>query len=133
MHTPSNINTATETDHKTAEPTLVVIMVTTTARFPLGHVFATPGAVALLEDKNVSASALLNRHLHGDWGDVGAEDAAQNEFAVSRRLRLMSVYRLLDAERLAAMPESQRAAAPTVWVITEADRSSTTLLLPKEY
>lgn len=110
-----------------------VLIITHAARFLPGTVVATPGALALLEATGFSAAALLNRHLHGDWGDCCADDAAENEFAVTRRLRLMSVYRLIDPVKLADTPRAKRSDLPTVWIITEADRSVTTLLLPEDY
>lgn len=91
----------------------------TGARFRLGQIVATPGALDALDAAGVSAGALLSRHVIGDWGDIPAEDAEENEFSVGRRLRLLSAYTLPNKVR--------------VWVITEADRSVTTLLLPDEY
>ena len=110
-----------------------VLIVTHTARFLPGAVVATPGALALLEETGFSAVALLSRHLHGDWGDCCADDAATNEFAVTQQVRLMSVYRLVDPVKLANTPSDKRSDLPTIWIITEADRSVTTLLLPSEY
>lgn len=114
-------------------PPRPVVVLTNAARFALGRIAATPGALALLERQGFSAAALLARHAHGDWGDVCAEDRATNELALAQGMRLMSVYRLVDAEKLAAMPVPQRARLPTVWIITEWDRSYTTLLRPDEY
>lgn len=87
-------------------------------RFTLGQVTATPAVFEHLQSKGIAASELLQRHVRGDWGDMPPEDVAENEFAVDRRLRLFSSYMVAD-ER--------------VWVITEADRSVTTLLFPHEY
>jgi hypothetical protein len=91
---------------------------TKTICFPLGHIVATPGALELLDRMAVNASELLQRHQRGDWGDVPPEDAAENEFAIVNGLRILSSYSLGEDR---------------VWVITEADRSATTLLLPQEY
>lgn len=102
-------------------------------RFALGQMVATPGALALLEQTGFSALALVSRHVHGDWGDCCAEDKATNELSVRQCMRVMSVYRLVDAERLLQTPQDKRSSLPTVWVITEADRSVTTLLLPEDY
>ena len=102
-------------------------------RFALGQMVATPGALALLEQTGFSALALVSRHVHGDWGDCCDEDKATNEAAVRQRMRVMSVYRLVDAETLLQTPQDKRSSLPTVWVITEADRSVTTLLLPEDY
>ena len=85
---------------------------------PLGQLVATPHALALLEKANLSTFTIFARHERGDWGDVDIEDAMANEQALIDDGRLMSVYKLEIG---------------TVWVITEADRSATTLLLPEEY
>ncbi|KJA08942.1 type I restriction-modification system methyltransferase subunit, partial [Acidovorax temperans] len=68
-----------------------------------------------------------------DWGDLCDEDRSENDYAVTRRLRILSCYRLVDAERLAATPRDKRSSLPALWIITEADRSVTTLLRPDEY
>ena len=114
-------------------PTTPTIIYSNTARFPLGQIVATPGALELLQETGFSAAALISRHVHGDWGDLCEEDRAENEFAVSRRLRIMSCYRLVDAERLAATPLEKRSGLPTLWIISEADRSVTTALRPCDY
>lgn len=87
--------------------------------FPFGQIVATPGALALLEKANKSPVEFLSRHLRGDWGDLCQEDKAENELSLKYGYRLMSSYPVSDTENL--------------WVITEADRSVTTLLLPEEY
>ncbi len=94
-------------------------METTTAKFNMGSVFATPGALAAFEEADDSSLPFLMRHASGDWGDVCNEDRSENEFALDRQLRLFSVYHLSDGTK--------------IWVITEADRSVTTILLPSEY
>ena len=114
-------------------PTTPTIIYSNTARFPLGQIVATPGALELLQETGFSAAALISRHVHGDWGDLCDEDRSENEFAVTRRLRILSCYRLVDAARLAGTPTDKRSSLPTVWIITEADRSVTTLLRPDEY
>ena len=114
-------------------PTTPTIIYSNTARFPLGQIVATPGALELLQETGFSAAALVSRHVHGDWGDLCDEDRAENDFAVTRRLRILSCYRLVDAARLAATPTDKRSSLPTLWIITEADRSVTTLLLPSDY
>ncbi len=88
-------------------------------RFGLGVVVATPGALEVLKRVEVSPTELLERHASGDWGDVPPEDARENEYALNRGFRVLSSYPLPGGER--------------VWIITEADRSATTLLLPSEY
>ena len=87
--------------------------------FPLGQTVATPGALAALEWVGVVAEALLDRHVRGDWGDLGEDDWQRNAQALTSGERLLSAYVLPDAIR--------------VWIITEADRSATTLLLPSDY
>jgi hypothetical protein len=89
------------------------------ALFPLGHLVATPGAIDLLRSAGEDLlPALLERHRSGDWGDVPPEDARENEFSLRHGFRIVSSYRVAG-ERL--------------WIITERDRSVTTLLLPSEY
>lgn len=85
----------------------------------LGRVVATPAALAALLLAKTSPTSLLVRHATGDWGDVDREDGAANDQAVIDGARVLSVYTLGTGE--------------TVWIITEADRSVTTILLPSDY
>jgi len=87
--------------------------------FPLGRVVATPGALGTLEAADESPADLLNRHVRGDWGDLDDEDKAANEAALRDGSRIFSAYVLSSGEK--------------IWVISEADRSSTCLLRPDEY
>jgi hypothetical protein len=87
--------------------------------FPLGQVYATPGALDALQKSGQSFIGFLCRHLRGDWGEVCKEDWELNDQAVGNGTRLLSAYRTSQNERL--------------WIITEADRSATTILLPDEY
>ena len=87
--------------------------------FALGNVVATPGALDLLDRSATNAVELLLRHQSGDWGNVPPDDAKENLRAILYGGRLLSSYTLNDNEKL--------------WIITEADRSVTTLLLPQEY
>ena len=87
--------------------------------FPAGQIVATPGALALLEQANRSPLEFLSRHLRGDWGDLCPEDKTENELSLKHVFRLLSSYPVTEIEKL--------------WIITEADRSVTTLLLPAEY
>ena len=87
--------------------------------FPLGRILATPGALRALQTANADPLHYLVRHAAGDWGALDAEDRAANERALCTGERLLSAYQLADGQRL--------------WVITEADRSATTILLPDEY
>jgi hypothetical protein len=111
----------------------VITIMTNAARFELGQVVATPAAIALLKETGFSAAMLIARHLHGDFGDICAEDAAENEISIKHGFRIMSVYRLVPPETLKTMPAAKRTDLPTIWLITDADRSSTCLLLPSEY
>lgn len=97
-------------------------------RFQLGRCLITPGASEALARIHTEPIALLQRHVCGDWGEVDPEDASANEHALRRGLRLLSVYRLPSSDQPASAEDTV-----TVWVITEADRSATTLLLPEEY
>jgi hypothetical protein len=94
-------------------------MEATTTKFSTGSLFATPGALAAFEEADDSPLPILVRHASGDWGDVCAEDHRENQFALDKMLRILSVYHLSDGTR--------------IWIITEADRSATTILLPSEY
>jgi hypothetical protein len=94
-------------------------MEATQAKFSMGLVFATPGALAAFEEADESSLVFLMRHASGDWGDVCSEDRQANEFALENKLRLFSVYHLEDGTK--------------IWIITEAERSVTTILLPSEY
>jgi len=85
----------------------------------LGQVVATPGALEALEAVGVHTGVLLNRHMRGDWGDICADDRRLNDQAAQQGERLLSAYRLPSGTK--------------VWIVTEWDRSSTTLLLPDEY
>jgi hypothetical protein len=87
--------------------------------FPLGKVFLTVGAREALSESNQQPFDYLERHQQGDWGIVGDEDAIENEFSLYNGFRLLSAYRTSQDVKL--------------WVITETDRSSTTVLLPSEY
>ncbi len=89
------------------------------AKFPVGRVVATPGALAALEQAGQNPIEFLDRHVTGDWGEVGQEDWAENEFSLREGFRLLSAYSTKDGEKL--------------WIITERDRSVTTILLPREY
>lgn len=87
--------------------------------FVPGEIVSTPGALAVLKEHDCLPIRLLARHLCGDWGCIDAEDAAANEEALRCGDRLLSSYEIA--------PDT------VIWLITEADRSVTTLLLPEEY
>ena len=120
----------TDTDYETTEahrfsgpfigvPNVIASNNPSQPRFKLGRVVATPGALAALEKSGESASAFIKRHHVGDWGEVCTEDAEANEEALLSGERVFSVYHTAKNEKL--------------YVITEADRSSTCVLLPEEY
>lgn len=88
-------------------------------RFQLGKVVATPGAIEALSAAQTSAWELLSKHVSGDFGTVDADDWQSNLDAIKDGERILSAYTLKTGERL--------------WVITEADRSSSCLLRPDEY
>lgn len=90
-----------------------------TLLFEPGSVHATPGAIETLAINDILALDLLSRHLCGDWGEVPQEDAKANQQALENGARILSSYTLADGAR--------------IWIITEADRSCTTFLLPEEY
>ena len=87
--------------------------------FDLGQVVATPGALQALEEAGQSADEFLRRHVAGDWGNLGQEDWDLNDEAVKDGSRILSAYMTSKGEK--------------IWVITEADRSSTCCLRPDEY
>lgn len=86
--------------------------------FGLGKTLATPGALVVMQGLGISPGSLLSRHQFGDWGDLDEDDKAANDEAITNGDRIFSAYRF-DTVKL--------------WVITEADRSATTILLPEEY
>ncbi len=87
--------------------------------FDLGQLVATPGALAALEKTGQNAMEFLSRHVRGDWGDLPKEDMDENQLSLAKGFRLLSSYCTTAGDK--------------IWVITEADRSHTTLLLPEEY
>jgi hypothetical protein len=88
-------------------------------RFAPGSVVATPGALEALRASGDDPLVLVQRHLNGEWGDVDEHDRRENELSVQRGWRILSSYMLANGT--------------PVWLITEADRSSTTFFLPEEY
>ena len=85
--------------------------------FPLGQVVATPGVLAAVPADEITTA--LRRHAGGDWGTVCPEDQRENELSLKEGFRLLSAYQASNGTKF--------------WVITEADRSATTVLLPEEY
>ena len=91
----------------------------TKPKFALGQLVATPDALRALEEAGQSPAFFLDRHVQSDWAEVDAEDWKANDEALVAGERLLSAYRTLKGVR--------------IWIITEADRSSTCVLLPENY
>ena len=87
------------------------------AKFPLGRLVATPNALENIPNPEILSA--LQRHLTGDWGDMDEHDREENELCLKEGFRLLSVYRSARGVKF--------------WIITEADRSRTTVLLPEDY
>jgi hypothetical protein len=87
--------------------------------FNLGQIVATPGALAALQNAAQDPADFLRRHVACDWGDLSDEDHNENNYSLENGFRLLSSYRTNEGDKL--------------WIITESDRSATTLLLPEEY
>jgi hypothetical protein len=88
-------------------------------RFSLGRVVATPAALRALEKAEQQPAEFLDRHVNGDWGEVPEADKQENELSVEKGFRILSAY--------------TTSAGDQIWILTEADRSATTILLPEEY
>lgn len=86
--------------------------------FALGQVVSTPNALAFAEKHQTDLLQLLYRHQTGDWGDLEDEDKESNEEALINDTRIFSSYSIAEDK---------------IWIITEADRSFTTLLMPSDY
>ena len=91
----------------------------TITRFALGRTFITPGAEEALQIAGQTATQFLRCHMSGDWGELSDDDVKENELSLEQGFRLLSRYQTTKGER--------------IWIITEADRSATTILLPIEY
>ena len=89
------------------------------ALFQPGQIVSTPGALEEMAKAGQDPLELLRRHVTGDWGQVPEEDARENELSVEKGFRILSAYTL--------------STGVTIWLITEADRSASTYLLPSEY
>src|SRR5207237_10653625 len=99
-------------NHNTATQTSVT-------RFTLGQTFSTPGAEEALLIAGQTEIEFLRRHMSKDWGELSDEDVRENELSLEKGFRLLSAYRTVKGQKL--------------WIITEADRSATRILLPSEY
>ncbi len=87
--------------------------------FRLGQIVATPGAILAMSAAGTNGLEFLARHLRGDWGDLNKADKRENDLSVREGFRILSAYKLKTGVK--------------IWIITEADRSATTFLLPDEY
>jgi hypothetical protein len=92
-------------------------MTTLPLLFDLGNIYQTPGVLEAVPTEDVMQA--LARHQTGDWGELSLEDKEENESSIGFRSRILSAYRAQTGEKF--------------WIITEADRSATTVLLPSEY
>jgi hypothetical protein len=97
----------------------VIILVEQAPLFALGDAVITAGAKELLDRLSIDPAIFIARHVTGDWGELCEEDQQENERAVKKSGRVFSSY---------ALPDNTK-----IWVITESDRSYTTILLPDEY
>lgn len=86
--------------------------------FPLGQIVATPAVLDHFVTNGIDPAPYIHSHTCGLWGEVPPEDTCANDDSVLHDLRILSAYKI---------------AGERVWIITEADRSSTTLLFPREY
>ena len=87
--------------------------------FPLGSLYFTPGAIAAFEESSGDFTEFLHRHMTGDWSEMSLPDQEENRLAIQNGNRVFSAYHLPSGRK--------------IWIITEADRSATTILLPEEY
>lgn len=96
---------------------LFLLLTDITPKFTLGQLVATSNALQTIPAEDIQHA--LARHVQGDWGDLDAEDKAANEAALKEGSRLLSAYHSADKTKF--------------WIITEADRTVTTVLLPEDY
>jgi hypothetical protein len=95
------------------------VKVMSKALFALGLIVATPGAIEAMSAAATNGFEYLTRHVLGDWGDLSQDDKRENELSVREGFRILSAYTLRTGVK--------------IWIITEADRTSTCFLLPSEY
>jgi hypothetical protein len=100
-------------------PTTAGLLGRNRKKFELGHVLVTPRASRALHESGESPDEFLARHESGDWGEVGSADGKENDLSLCKGYRIFSIYPLSSGE--------------TIWIITQPDRSATTILLPEEY
>ena len=92
---------------------------TSVTRFALGQTFITPGAEEAIQIAGQTEIEFLRRHMSCDWSELSEDDIQENELSLKEGFRLLSAYQTGKGQKL--------------WIITEADRSATTILLPSEY
>ena len=123
FHSMEELNKHLARYHPEANSSITRLAMTSTGKsFPLGLLMITRGVNDRVADNKEFALFVLNslqRHARGDWGDLSEEDKKENESSLNQRLRLLSAY--------------ERPPLPKIWIITEADRSLTTVLFPEEY
>lgn len=88
------------------------------AKFKLGQTVMTRGISDFIKEENITLDEVMNRHVSGDWGDISEDDKQANEDGLDGGDRLLSAYELGGRK---------------IWIISEADRSVTTVLFPEEY
>ena len=86
-------------------------------KFATGQIVATPNALSQLSQEDILSG--LARHINGNWGDLTSDDRQENDLALERGSRLLSAYQATNGTKF--------------WIITEGDRTVTTVLLPEDY
>lgn len=105
----------------------LIITIVRRTKFPLGQLVATPGALEAFAGQPTMLELYVNRHAQGDWGVVCDEDKASNDEALLLGNRILSAYPIDPSKPCEGFGDN------CVWIVTEADRSVTTVLLPEEY
>ena len=122
FHSMEELDKHLAREHPEASSSISRLAMTTSKGFPLGQLVFTRGVNDLVADNKefaVFVLTSLQRHARGDWGDLPEEDKKENEYSLTRYLRILSAY--------------EQHGLPKIWIITEADRSVTTILFPEEY
>ena len=97
----------------------MLLLIASKPLFSLGKVLLTSATNAMFCEGSLDVSELINRHVSGDWSDMCDDDIESNKDAIANGFRVFSSYKLSESQN--------------IWIITEADRSITTILLPDEY
>jgi hypothetical protein len=122
-----------------SKPPATITIVSNGILFSAGSVFSTPYAIALMRLHGFNMEVLLNRFLHGDFGDIHPDDLTLNKNAIIDGSRIMGVYRLASPAQISEKPLSKRLDLPTIWIIADAvecdprQRKVTTFLTPACY